>query len=81
LGIDEDSLVKYKINTTSNSYNVSLSKKNRGLLEPLSSKELVLNYNLLYPYYFLKSTGQCKITPPIISEIRKNTEWQVFYAS
>lgn len=81
LNKDKDALVKYKLNPSSNTYTVSLNKKNLSLVESLSVKDLVINYNLLYPYHFLKSTKQCKITPPVITEIKKNQEWKIAYAS
>jgi DNA-binding XRE family transcriptional regulator len=81
LNNEKDSLVKYKLNTSDNSYNVSINKKSSALLEQLSAKDLLVNYNLLFPYHFLKSTELCKSSPPVITEIKKNSEWQVSYAS
>lgn len=81
LNKEKDALVKYKLNSSSNVYTVSINKKNQSLLELLTAKELVLNYNLLYPYHFLKSTNQCKIAPPVIAEIKKNQEWKISYTA
>jgi DNA-binding XRE family transcriptional regulator len=81
LNNEKDSLVKYKLNSSDNSYNVSINKKNSALIEQLSAKDLLVNYNLLFPYHFLKSTELCKSSPPVITEIKKNSEWQVSYAS
>jgi DNA-binding XRE family transcriptional regulator len=78
---EKDALVKYKLNASNNSYTVSLSKKKAALLDSISSKSLMIDYNLLYPYHFLKSTKQCMITAPVITEVKKNVEWQVSYAS
>lgn len=81
LNKESNALVRYKINESLKSYTVSLNKKNQALLDSMATKDLVLNYSLLYPYHFLKSTRQCKTSPPIITEVKKNLEWQITYAS
>lgn len=80
LNQDKEALIKYKLNSSLNSYAVSMSKNNLLLTESLAL-DLAKNYILLYPYHFLKSTSQCKITPPIITEIKNNLEWKIAYAS
>jgi DNA-binding XRE family transcriptional regulator len=80
LNNEKQSLVKYKLEEELNQYTVSLNKKSQGQLDTFSAKNIVLNYNLLYPYHFLKSTKQCKASSPVITEIKKNTEWQISYA-
>jgi DNA-binding XRE family transcriptional regulator len=81
LSKDTASLVKYKLDTAHNSYHVILNKKNLSLIDQLTAKELIINYNSLYPYHLLKSTDLCKVNPPVIKEIKKNNEWQICYAS
>jgi len=81
LNKETDDLVKYKFDSSSNVYTATLSKKNQSIVDSLAAKDLLMSYNILYPYYFLKSTKQCKVTPPVITEIKKNLEWQISYAS
>lgn len=81
LNQDKDALVKYKLDSSLDSYTASLNKKNLVLINSLETRDIIINYNLLYPYHFLKSTKQCKITPPLITEIKKNAEWTISYAS
>lgn len=81
LGNEQHSLLKYKFTPTDHSYLVSLSKKNQSLISEIPSKEMIMNYHILYPYYFLKSTKQCKNSAPQIINLKKNSEWQISYAS
>jgi DNA-binding XRE family transcriptional regulator len=81
LNKEKDALMKYKINADAKQYTVSLNKKNLSMVDTLATKDLVLNYNLLYPYHFLKSTKQCKNAAPIITEVKKDMEWQISYAA
>lgn len=80
LNQEKDALFKYKLNSSLHSYAVSVSKNNLLPTDTLAM-DLAMNYILLYPYHFLKSTKQCKITPPVITEIKKNLEWKIAYAS
>lgn len=81
LNQDKDAFVKYKLDSSLDSYTVSMSKKKLLLIDSMASKDIVLNYNLLYPYHFLKATKQCQVTPPTIIEIKPNAEWKISYAS
>lgn len=81
LNNEKQSLVKYKLDESLNQYTVSLNKKAQGQIDSFASKNIVLNYNLLYPYHFLKATKHWKVSTPIITEIKKNSEWQISYAS
>lgn len=80
LSREKNTFVKYKLNSSTGFYIASLNKINLALVDTLSAKDLIVNYILTYPYHFLKSIKQCKITPPVVTEIKKNREWKISFA-
>jgi DNA-binding XRE family transcriptional regulator len=49
-------------------------------LKNLKSSDSIINYNVLYPYHFLKSSKNIKPGTPTVTELEKDHRWQVLYA-
>jgi len=76
----DDSFIKYELDLSAKTYRVSVKPEQRVAIDSLASKEFILNYSLLYPYYFLTSNKELATTKPIVREVQKDTEWTVAYA-
>lgn len=73
--------VAYEADGKNSEYFINLNKKGQQLISPLENSELIMNYNLLYPYHVLKSTKNIKGSTPHIHEVKKDQRWKVTYAS
>jgi DNA-binding XRE family transcriptional regulator len=78
---DEYSILEYEFTGTKGEYFINLKKKNLSYLKSLEKSDLVMNYNLLYPFHVMKSTKSIKGTSPVIHEIKKDQRWQVTFAA
>lgn len=72
-----ESFIKYELDTASRAYTVSLKPEQRMAMDSLASKEFILNYTLLYPYYFLASNNEFAASKPVVREVQKDIEWTV----
>ncbi len=81
LNKEKDAIAKYKYDNNSQTYTVTLNKKSQNKMNQIQQKDSIINYNLLFPYYYLKSTKQSKMINPKIVEVKKNVEWKIAYAS
>ncbi len=78
---DNDTFLDYELSDTKGEYFINLKKKNLPFVKSLEKSDLVMNYNLLYPYHVMKSTKAIKGSTPVIHEVKKDQRWQVTYAS
>lgn len=74
-------LINYNFNTEAGTYYVELKAKNKYAWEKLESRDLALKYILFLPFYFLKSTNQCRANPPEIFEVAQGAKWQISYSA
>ncbi len=79
LNNDTDTFLDYELSENKGEYYIN--KKNSPLLKSLDKSDLVMNYNLLYPYHVMKSIMTIQGSNPVINEIKKDQRWQVTYAS
>ncbi|MBY0415436.1 MAG: helix-turn-helix domain-containing protein [Bdellovibrionales bacterium] len=78
---DQNGFMEYELSEDKNEYFINISKENLPLVKALPTSELIMNYNLLYPYHIMKSSKTIKGANPMIQEIKKDQRWQVTYAS
>ena len=78
---DNDTFLDYELSDNKGEYFINLKKKNLPFVKSLDKSDLVMNYNLLYPYHVMKSTKSIKGSTPVIHEVKKDQRWQVTYAS
>lgn len=81
LNRDGDSILDYEFDGKNGEYFINLNKKGHQLIKPLENSELIMNYNLLYPFHVLKSIKNIKGPTPHIHEVKKDQRWKVTYAS
>jgi DNA-binding XRE family transcriptional regulator len=79
LNNQENSLFEYEFSEKKGEYFISIAKDEYASLKNLSKSDFVINYNILYPYHFLKSAKNLKVGAPVINELN-NHRWQVLYA-
>ncbi len=77
---DSSSFIKYKLNTEEQFYTASLNKKLLSSTNTLANKDFILNYNVLYPYYLLKSNKDAERSLPKMNEGPNALEWKISYA-
>jgi DNA-binding XRE family transcriptional regulator len=80
LNNDGDSLLEYEVSNNKGEYFINLKKEDTDSLKALKESDFVMNYNILYPYHFMKSAKNLKVSSPVISEVKKDQRWQVLYA-
>ncbi|MBC7428937.1 MAG: helix-turn-helix transcriptional regulator [Bacteriovorax sp.] len=78
---DSDTFLDYELSDNKGEYFINLKKKNLPFIKSLEKSDLVMNYNLLYPYHVMKSIKTIKGVTPVIHELKKDQRWQVTYAS
>lgn len=79
---DQDDLFsEYFLKEKNDEYIVRLDKEMTSKVKKFSNCNLILNYNLLYPYHYLKTIKKIKVKNPIIKETKKGHEWLVTYAA
>jgi DNA-binding XRE family transcriptional regulator len=79
LNNQENSLFEYEFSEKKGEYFITIAKDEYSSLKNLSKSDFVINYNILYPYHFLKSAKNLKVGAPVITEL-DNNRWQVLYA-
>jgi DNA-binding XRE family transcriptional regulator len=79
LNNDLSDMFKYEVGDKKGEYFISL-KEDDAILQQLNKSEFIVNYNVLYPYHYLKSAKNIKISTPVINELVKDHRWQVQYA-
>ena len=77
---ESDNILDYEISDKNGEYFINLKKKSLSLMKSLKKSDFIMNYDMLYPYYALKSTNSLKSATPQITEIKKDQRWQVLYA-
>lgn len=80
LNDDIDSVFHYEVGENKGEYFINMKDSEADLYKSLKRSDFIMNYNILYPYHFLKSSKGLPISNPIISELKKDTRWQVLYA-
>lgn len=78
---ENDTMLEYEPSDTKGEYFINLKKKGLPFVKSLEKSELLMNYNLLYPYHVMKSTKAIDGATPVIHEIKKDQRWQVTFAS
>lgn len=79
LNNQENNLFEYEFSEKKREYFITIAKDTYSSLKNLSKSDFVINYNILYPYLFLKSAKNLKIGAPVITE-HNDYRWQVSYA-
>ena len=77
---DRDNLFEYKMGSNKGEYSIHLNQNANLPLHAMKKADVIVNYNLLYPYHVMKSTQNLKASLPSIQEMKHNQEWQVQYA-
>lgn len=78
---DSDTFLDYELSDNKGEYFINLKKKNQPVLKSLEKSDLVMNYNLLYPYHVMKAAKAISGSTPVIHEVKKDQRWQVTYAA
>ena len=78
---DSETFLNYEMSDKKGEYFINLKKKNLLFLKSLEKSDLLMNYNLLYPYYVMKSIKTIKGSTPVIIELKKDQRWQVTFAA
>lgn len=78
---EKDNMFEYEIGRNKGEYIISLNKNSNVIpLHSMKKADVIMNYNMLYPFHVMKSTQNLKSSIPSISELRHNEQWQVQYA-
>lgn len=78
--LSDDQLFQYEFNK--NEYVVTVNPSNlKGLME-VKKGDAIVNYNLLYPFYLLRSSDKVpSVHPKIVKMQTKEEKWKISYAS
>ena len=63
-----------------NEYFIILKQSELNAIKNLSKSESFMNYNILYPYHFIKSKGNNTTSSPVITKLQSDLEWRVLCA-
>ena len=80
LNNDADTFMEYEYSENMGEYFINVKSNEHDFFKSLKKSDFIMNYNILYPYHFLKSAKNIKVSTPIVSELKKDTRWQVLYA-
>lgn len=78
---DKNNMFEYEVGHNKGEYIININKNSNVIpLQSMKKADVIVNYNLLYPYHVMKSTQNLKTTMPSIHETIQNEQWQVQYA-
>lgn len=77
---EKDNMFEYRMGDHKGEYIITLNSDVSAPLQSMKKAELIMNYNMLYPYHVMKSTHNLKGSLPSIHETKHKEQWQVQYA-